>query len=450
MGTTTSTPRASKERWPVCELTGERTGLSSPKPSSRVTLPAVRHLLPIVLVIFGLVGHVMVQAAPAWKKVHTSTGGRDFASYYYAAEVAIDGGDPYDTGRMAVLAKKEGFRKSVHPFFYPPPFLLTVAWVGPVSLQTAYELWFFLNEGLLFLCLGLGVRAFGVPIWAAALLLWTWSPIPDNAWMGQANLLALAPALAGLAIAPKRPLLGGALVGVAAMLKMSPALFLGWWLLQQNWRAVGAAVVTSVGTSLLALPLVGFEAQKRFYVDILPGFSKGDYHGLTVPISLEANHSVGDLADRFFPGPGQLLSDGAQRMMSAVLLALLILVAWRARTAKNPAAILGALTVLMVVTPVYTYEHHLVFLVVAMGTAAGGASQEMRTLAAAGRWAPACLWGLALALTWFFLAWPLPWLREVQAALPSSVQWMTRESKTMAEAGLFVLCLVLAGRRVRG
>ncbi|MSQ02583.1 MAG: DUF2029 domain-containing protein [Myxococcales bacterium] len=408
----------------------------------------MRHLLPIVLVVFGLVGHVMVQAAPAWKKVHTSTGGRDFASYYYAAEVALDGGDPYDTARMSARAREEGVRKSVHPFFYPPPFLLSVAWAGPVSLQAAYEVWFFLNEALLLLCLGLGVRAFGVPIWAAAMLLWTWSPIPDNAWMGQANLLALAPALLGLAVAPKRPWLGGALVGVAAMLKMSPALFLGWWLLQRNWRAVGAAVVTAIGSSLLALPLVGFEAQTRFYLEILPGFSTGDYHGLTVPISLEANHSVGDLADRLFPGPGPLLSEGAQGMMSGVLLALLLLVAWHARGTKNPAAILGALTVLMVVTPVYAYEHHLVFLVVAMGTAAGGASQRMRELAASGRWASALCWGLALALTWFFLAWPLPWLRAAQAALPSSFGWVTRESKTMAEAALFALCLALARDRV--
>lgn len=405
--------------------------------------------LAIALLIFGLVGHLLVQAWPAWQKVHGSGAGRDFASYYYAAEVALDGGDPYDNRAVNAEAKAEKVRKSVHPYFYPPPFLLTVAWVGPVSLQTSYEAWFFVNEALLLVCLGLGVWAFGVPLWAAALLLWTWTPIPDNAWMGQANLLALAPALAGLALAEKRPWIGGVLVGVAAMLKMSPALFLGWWLLQGRWRPVVAAIGTAIGATLLSLPLVGLAAQVRFYTEVLPGFSKGDYHGLRVPISLEANHSVGDLADRLFPGPGDLLSTPAQRLMSVTLVVLLGLWAWRARTAVSAPAALGALTVLMVVTPVYTYEHHLVFLIVAMGTVAGAVGERGMAAWAGGARGRAVAWGAALLFTWFALAWPLSWLREVQKVLPAELTWLTRESKTLGEAALFGLSWVLAGRRPR-
>lgn len=409
----------------------------------------VQRLLPLVLVLFGLVGHVLVQAGPAWQKVHGSGAGRDFASYYYAAEVALDGGDPYDNGAVVAAARAEKVRKSVHPYFYPPPFLLTVAWVGPLSLQASYEAWFFLNEALLLVCLGLGVWAFGVPLWAAALLLWTWSPIPDNAWMGQANLLALAPALAGLALAERRPWLGGVLVGIAAMLKMSPALFLGWWLLRGQWRPAVAAVGTAIGTTLLSLPLVGLDAQLRFYTEVLPGFSKGDYHGLRVPISLEANHSVGDLADRLFPGPGDLLSEPAQRVMRVALVALLGLWAWRARRAVDAPAALGALTVLMVVTPVYTYEHHLVFLVVAMGSAAGLVGRRVLQDWQAGRRGAAVAWAAALATTWFCIAWPLPWLREAQRALPEQLAFLTRESKTFGEAALFLICVFFAGRTER-
>lgn len=407
----------------------------------------MRRLLPVILVVLGLIGHVVLQALPAWKKVSSGGGGRDFASYYYAAEVALDGGDPYDTEAMSAMAVAEHTRKSVHPFFYPPPFLFAVAWVGPVSLQMAYQTWFFVNEALLFGGLALGVCAFGVPLWAAALLLWTWSPIPDNAWMGQANLLALVPALAGLAIAEKRPVAGGVLVGVAAMLKMSPALFLGWWLLRRNWKAVGAAVGTALALSLAALSMVGFDATLRFYTSVLPGFSKGDYHGLKVPISLEANHSIPDLYNRLFPDPGPFLSISAQRASTATILLLLALWAWRARTATRPAAALGALTVLMVATPVYTYEHHLVFLVVAMGTAAGVVAEVGRERwRNGGRAGAVGLWMLMVG-TWFFMAWPLPWLREVQAALPAGLRPLCRESKTLAEAGLFGLLWGLMGRR---
>lgn len=399
------------------------------------------------MLVIGLAGHLAFQALPAWKKVHGGGAGRDFSSYYYAAEVALAGGDPYENRAVDAAAQAEHVRKSVNPYFYPPPFLLTVAWVGPVSLQTGYELWFALNEALLLVALAIGVRSFGVPMWGVAALLWTWSPIPDNAWMGQANLLALVPALAGLAVAQRRPLAGGVLVGTAAMLKMSPALFLGWWLIQRNWRAVLAAMGTAVALSLAALPLVGLEATKRFYLEVLPGFSKGDYHGLKVPISLEANHSIPDLMDRAFPGPGSILSPTAQHASTAAVVALLALWAWRAWRATEPAAILGALTVLMVVTPVYTYEHHLVFLLVAIGTAAGLSWSHGREGWRKGHRGVAVAFGTALVFSWFTLAWPLPWLRAAQAMLPKDLAWVCRESKTMGEAALFVLLLVLAGRR---
>jgi hypothetical protein len=403
-----------------------------------------------LLLVLGLVGHGLLQAAPAWKKVHGGGGGRDFASYYYAADVALRGGDPYENPSLDAAAREDHTRKSVNPYFYPPPFLLTVGWIGSFSLQSAYELWFFVNEALLFAALGLGVLAFGVPVWAVAALLWTWSPIPDNAWMGQANLLALVPALAGLAVARKRPAVGGVLVGTAAMLKMSPALFLGWWVVQRNGRAVAAACATAVGLSLAALPLVGVAPTLRFYTEVLPGFSKGDYHGLKVPISLEANHSVPDLMDRLFPGPGSILSPAAQHASTAIILTLLAVWAWRAWRATEPAAILGALTVLMVATPVYTYEHHLVFLLVAMGSAAGLTAPRVRTAWAAGRRGEAAAWAFTLGFAWFTLAWPLPALRAVQALLPAGLGWVCRESKTMGEATLFGLLMVLAGRAPRG
>ncbi len=406
--------------------------------------------LSALLLVIGLLGHLFVQAGPAWKKVHAGGAGRDFASYYSAADVALHGGDPYENPSLDAAAREDHTRKSVNPYFYPPPFLLTVSWIGPFSLQSAYEAWFFVNEALLFAVLAVGVVAFEVPVWAVAALLWTWSPIPDNAWMGQANLLALLPALLGLAVAKRRPVAGGILVGTAAMLKMSPALFLGWWLMQRNWRAVLAAMGTAVGLSLAALPLVGWAPTLRFYTEVLPGFSKGDYHGLKVPISLEANHSIPDLMDRAFPGPGSILSETAQHASTAIVAVLLAIWAWRAWRATEPAAVVGALAVLMVATPVYTYEHHLVFLLVAMGTAAGLAWRRVVADWRGGRRAAAGAVGLALVFTWFVLAWPLPMLRGAQAMLPKDLAWVTRESKTLGEAALFAMLLWFAGRRTAG
>lgn len=308
----------------------------------------MRRALPFLILLLGLAGHFQLQARPAWAKITAGGGGRDFASYYYAGQVALAGGDPYDTPALSAAAVKDRTRKSVHPFFYPPPYLLTTAWVGPFSLQSAYQAWFFVNEAALAGCLTLGVLSFGMPLWVAALLLCTWTPIPDNAWMGQANLVALLPALGGLALAKRRPVLGGVLVGTAAMLKMSPALFLLYWALKREWRPVLAAMATAVALTVLSLPLVPFDAQWRFYTEVLPGFPRGDYHGLSVDIGLPANHSVPDLFDRAFPAKDRFLSSTAHALSTASTLALLGLWAWVCRRAKNEAAALGALTVLMV------------------------------------------------------------------------------------------------------
>lgn len=377
--------------------------------------------------LLGLVLHLALQLRPAVDRVWNVRHGRDFASYYYAVQVAAEGHDPYVTARLDDAARRDRTRKTVNPYFYPPPFLLAMAWAIPLDLTTAYRVMLGLNELLLAGCLWLTWWRWKVASWAIALVLAAWSPIPDNAWMGQANLVALLPALAGLALADRRPVLGGALVGVAAMFKMSPALFLGWWLLRRRWMPVAAAIAAAVALSVLALPLVGWEAQLRFYREVLPGFGVGDYHGLSVPISLPANHSIPDLFDRLWPGPNPTrLSDAAVLASRLVTVALLAL--WAARVPRLDAGpALGALTVLMVVIPAYTYEHHLVFLLLPI-------------LVAVSRGPP---W--AWVPIFFFLAWPLEWLRWTQKQLPALDGWW-RESKFLAEAGLFLL--LLYGRRM--
>ncbi len=377
------------------------------------------------LYALALVLHVWLQVAPAVGKVHADRGGKDFSSYYYAAAAARDGKDPYDTALLSKLARKDHTRRAVNPYFYPPPFVLTMLWAPSFTLHHAYWMMLVANEILLVTCLAALHRWFAVPAWALALLIASYSPIPDHAWMGQANLLALLPSLAGLALARgesrRYDLAGGVLVGLSAMLKMSPALFLLYWGLRRNWTAIAGAVTTAMALSVIALPFVSFSQQIVFYRDILPGFASGDYHGLTVPISLPANHSIPDMWNRLLPSGGDLLSSGARIGSGICTLSMIALWAWACRKRGNEPAVLGALTVMMVVTPVYTYEHHLVFLLLAVGAAA--------------RVSP------AFGLTYFFLAWPLTRLRQTQGWAPDGMDPWLRESKFLAELSLFALCL---------
>lgn len=378
-----------------------------------------------VLLVGALLVHVLVGLRPVYEHART-TDGRDFASYYYAFRVASAGGDPYDTPALERLARREHTRKRVNPFFYPPPFLLTQAFAGKLTLRQGFLCLLALNELLLAACAFMCVRWYGVAVWVMALIVALYSPIFDHAEMGQANLLVLAPLLAGLGLAAKKPWLGGALVGVAAMLKMSPALMLAYFVLKRRVPALVAAALAALALSVATLPLVGFEAQRRFYFEILPSFSSGAYHGLALPIGMTSNHSIPGFFNRLWRGAdGHHLSQAASSATTFTAVLLLALWGYRFRgSLRDPDAnAIGALLVLMTLLPVYTYEHHLVFLVLALGAAAMTRP------------------GPVLLAVAFFLAWPLAWQRGAEDALPP-LKGLLRDSKLCAALLLFGLNLL--------
>lgn len=390
----------------------------------------MRRPAPWLFALF-LLAYAGLSMVPAWTKVKNAKHARDFATYHYAAAEVLDGGDPYDTRSLSRKARQDGTRKSVHPYFYPPPFVLSVLWSPSFELLTSYRAWFWFNQLLVLLCMALFRAWFRVPWAVVGVVLLTFTPITDNAKMGQANLLVLAAAVAGLWLK------NGALVGAAAMAKMSPALYLGAWFVRRAYRPILAAVALAIGSSVLALPWVDLDSQIRFYTEVLPGFSTGNYHGLTVKIGLPANHSIPDLFNQMWPGPDRhTLSESAAFAAKACSLGLLVCLLALARHERDRlgnAAVFGAITVLMLITPVYTYEHHLVM---AMFPAAvvGAALLDGRL----GRWG----WAVGVP-AYFFTAWPLYWLRPLQKMLPEW-HWVLQESKFFGLFTLGVLCAVTA------
>jgi hypothetical protein len=388
-------------------------------------------LIAVMVLIYGL-----VSVHPAHKKVLSAKHARDYATYHYAIAEAVDGGDPYDTKALSKRAREDKTRKSVHPYFYPPPFLLGMGWAAPLDLSLAYQVFFWLSQLSILGVLIILRRWIGTPLIVLGVLACTLTPITDSAKMGQANALVLLLAVAGLWR------MSGGLIGAAAMAKMSPALYLFAWAARQSWRPVLIACATAVALSLLSLVLVGPEAQWRFYTEVLPGFSSGHYHGLTVKIALPANHSIPDLFNQYWPGPDKhTLSAMAQtgsKITTVCALAALVWLARHKRDTLGDANLYAAFSVLMLIAPVYTYEHHLVaalFPAAALGTAL-----VRRRL---GPWA----WFLALP-AYFFVAWPLYWLRPLQKMAPE-LKWQLQESKFFGLVVLGLLCAWVAWRSPR-
>lgn len=398
------------------------------------------------LMLLLVLGYAVLGAWPAWKQMDSSRSGRDFATFHYGLLEAVnaegaDRGDPYETEALGRRARRAGTGKGVHPYFYPPPALLPMLWIDPpglpaLPLAQTQRIWFVVQQlSVVGVALVLW-RWLATPPLLLALIVCLYSPIPDNLKMGQFNLPVLLLLVLGLWRSQ------GLLVGAAAMVKMSPALHLVGLAAAGRWRAVAGAVGAAIGLSLLALPLVPLETQLRFYQEVLPGFGSGHYHGLTVPITLPANHSIPDLFNQLWPGPDPHSLAPRARLASQGLVVLLVGgLAWLGRgrrDALGAANLHGALTVLMMVAPVYAYEHHLVFLLLPLAASF--------TALWTGRLPRA--WSLILVPSYAALAWSLSSLRVAQRALPS-LDWWIQESKFFGAILVGLACVEALRRSPR-
>ncbi len=329
----------------------------------------------LLLLTAALLWHALSVLGPEKPSPPEGSVGRDYATYHYAVEVALAGGDPYDTPLLTDAARAEAWHTTpVHPLLYPPAALFGVIWAPALSLPDAANVFRVLGE----LLMAAGVLA----------LMWLWRPLGPRrvlallaatlalmggvaygVQLGQANPHVWGLTLAGLAVAdddrPARQALGGGLLACAVLGKLSPLAFVGLWLLDRRWVAVGSTLVATVLGCLLSFAVVGTEGQAHFWMDVLPSLSSGDYNGLTIRIGLFANHSIPALLDHLLPGPADSLGTPARTIATFGTLAIgVVLAALFRGPASDPlgrAGRIGAVGVLLLLVPVYTFEHHLIW-----------------------------------------------------------------------------------------
>jgi hypothetical protein len=394
------------------------------------------------LLVAAATWHLLAVLSPAWVISFDHDKGRDFASYYYAVKVGAEGGDPYSRVQLNQAARLDGVREGVHPFLYAPPFLLALSWVKAFELGEAFHIWFWLHE-LCAISAAFVLWRWWRPLspvvgWVIVVLFALMTAIPNNHAMGQANFPGLLLALLGLWQTERgRPVLGGALMGLACMLKMSPALFLVWWLIRRQWTAAAAAVVAGAVLSLMALPFAGPGVQWRFYTQILPTFSSGEYNGLAVSIQLFGNHSVPNLLDAWMPTPADTLSPAARAASAVFSVGSLGGLAWAFREpepdAMARAAQSSAFGVLLLLIPVYTYEHHLVFALPAAAIAIVGACT--------GRLDPR--WAVPVGLCVGLLLFDLQTIKGMAEGTNVVLASILREAKFVALLGLLAASVAM-------
>ena len=355
----------------------------------------------MLLLVLAVAWH-LVGVGHAWSRAQDSPHGRDFATYYYAAEVVLDGQDPYDRRALGQASRADRTRGSVFPFLYPPTFLLALLPLTALSLKSAYLLWFWLGEAALALSAvalarWLGRRETEVTVAVVGLIALA-TAFPNNLLMGQANLPVLALTLCALWQADRgRAFLAGPLLGVAIALKLSPVLVLGWWLVRGRFREVATALATVLVLLGISVLVFGPGALLTFATEVVPSLSDGSYNELRLPVALFGNHSVPNLWHLVLPAGGRTLGVGARvgsLVTNLVLVGIFVVTqgpgrSWPVRRAtsntlgsdpgrrdiatsntlgsdpgggglRGPAQVAGLL-VLGLLLPVFTYEHHLVW-----------------------------------------------------------------------------------------
>jgi hypothetical protein len=363
-----------------------------------------------------------------WQSVQSSKSGRDYATYHYALQTTLDGENPYVTENLNRRARLERTRRKVHPFFYPPPSILSMIWARPFLLNSGYQWFFWFNQIFIVATFVLIYRWLRLSFVFLVLLAVTFTPLADTVKMGQANIFILF--LLTVALVKS----SGLALGIASMTKMSPALLVFQWAVQKRWVLVLRCVLIAVLVSIVVLPFIGLENQIYFYQKVLPGFSSGQYHGLNIPINIPANHSIPDLYNQIWPGETQKSLSVTAKHFSFVTNMLLLLsllwlsFKWRAKQVR--CYLEGAMICMMIVFPVYCYEHHLALLILPFVIA----FQGLREFNASSR-----MYCLATA-TYFFAAWPLFVLRFFQKQIPS-LHWVLQESKFFSIICTALICI---------
>lgn len=405
--------------------------------------------LALLIALTAIAWHLCgVFAPPRIPGSVKNTEARDFASYHYAAIATKRGQNPYAKPTLDRIAKREGYRSSVHPYLYPPPFLLAVYWSVPIQLPAAFAI----HKVSQALACWIGLwglirwwRPMGGPVRETALIALAGSyGMIYGLQMGQANASVFALTMLGLwAGERQRHTLAGALVGTACMWKMAPALFVLWWAWKRKWRAVGAAVSAAAVLSLMTLSIMDAQTQWTFYRDVLPSMASGEYNGLAIRIDMFGNHSLSNLWHQLFPSGENVLSGLARTLATATavtLLALLAMCMKRApQNATRTAAQVALVCLTMILVPVYTYEHHLIWSIPATVVA----------LTALARGTIGLAWSPMLAFAFVALSFPLPHLKELSTQALSdlpALAWMVQESKTFALLILWVCCAHISRR----
>jgi hypothetical protein len=295
---------------------------------------------------------------------------RDFLQEYTLARAVVDRIDPYlPTQELAARYLGNLAHQALpHPTPHPPPVGLLLAPLALFDYSTAAIIWLVVELICLWLAVYLVGRALDRRLSAlatsgiAALLLF-WHPFWQELVWGQLQVPLLA-FLAGawLALHRGRSLLGGALTGLAILLKPIPWPVLFLFVLWKDGYAVAGAVLVIIMGYVTAALVVGLDTLVHYLVAVLPLVTRfyREYLGNISLSSIGWRLFAGSVVEGIVAPP--LIHSMALASIVAVLLPCLVLLTacialWKRRSLEVSFGVMIGVGVL--ISPI-SWRHYLV------------------------------------------------------------------------------------------
>lgn len=376
------------------------------------------------------------------------TKGSDFTQDYLAIQALLRGESIYDLFTPDQIAAL-GLEPYALQNYHPPATIVLLLPLGLLPYQQAVLLWSGLSLALYLWLWHVTLRALGLsllPGWAPLLVgvSLLWYPFQFHMILAQLSIPLTACVIGSwLALRAGRERLAGALLGLAILIKLFPALLLLYFVVRRRWQALAAAVAVVGAGLLLTLAVVGVDDMLRYRQAIAPAnlatFS-GEMHNLSFNGAFTRLLAGSPFIAPLVAAPTMALALTAAAC-GAVLIALGA-AAWRLpRDRRGDDLAIALVCVAMPLLNPISWSHSFVLLIMPAALAVRGLVD-----------APDPRWARVAALAFLLISVPDNALARAIARhyQPALVPWFATLPMLLTTAGaLLLLALLLARGRPR-
>ncbi|HNT35213.1 MAG TPA: glycosyltransferase family 87 protein, partial [bacterium] len=224
-----------------------------------------KRLVGIALICFGVVFYVQRNIVEA-----VQGHGNDFAHLYLGARALQQNVNPYDGAEIRRLAEQSGIPR-MNPYVYPPLMAIAMKPLAGLRYDEARQIWFLVNQVFLLLSFVLLLLLWRPksPMLAAGFLAVVYAfffPLTRTLTAGQLNaLLLLLLAVAACLERSGWSFPAGAVMGLASIIKVYPAIFLVYYVGRGNWKAVCSMVIAIVVLLGISVSVAGVKTHLDYF-----------------------------------------------------------------------------------------------------------------------------------------------------------------------------------------